>query len=61
MTRIPIFRGYTPNQWKKYLDVMITNKSGLFQVDLLCIIVLFQPDCNYAFKFIDREMMAHAE
>jgi hypothetical protein len=40
---------------------MIIKKSGLFQVDSLCTIVLFQPDYNYAFKLIGREMMAHTE
>ncbi len=61
MTRIPIFRGYTPNHWKKCLDIMITKKAGLIQVDSLGSIVVFQPDCNYAFKFLGREMMAFAE
>ena len=61
ITRIPIFKGYTPHRWKKCMDVMITKKAGLTQVDSLCTIVLFQPDCNYAFKFLGREMMAYTE
>jgi hypothetical protein len=61
LTRFPLFSGYTPMQWKKCLDVMILKKAGLHQVHSLRTIVLFQPDCNYAFKFVGREMMAHAE
>lgn len=61
MTRIPLFSGYTPTRWKKVLDVMILKNSGWHQVDSLCTIVLFQPDCNYAFKFVGQEMMSHAE
>lgn len=37
------------------------SKKGRSQVDSLCTIVLFQPDCNYAFKFIGREMMKNVE
>lgn len=61
MMRLPLFSGYTPMRWKKVLDIMILKKAGLHQVDSLRTIILFQPDCNYAFKFIGHEMMTHAE
>jgi hypothetical protein len=61
MTRIPLFAGYSPKRRKKCLDVMILKKAGLMRVDSPRTIVLFQPDCNYAFKFLDREMMKNAE
>jgi hypothetical protein len=40
---------------------MILKKAGLPQVNSLGTIILFQPDCNYAFKFHGKEMMQHAE
>jgi hypothetical protein len=43
------------------MDVMLLKKEGVTQVDALRTIVLFQPDCNYAFKFIGREMMRFSE
>jgi hypothetical protein len=61
MVQIPLTAGYTPKQWRKCLDVMILKKAGLLKVDSLRTIVLFQPDCNYAFKFLSRAMMKHAE
>jgi len=61
LTRIPLFTGYMPHRWKKCLDVMILKKAGLHQVNFLRAIVLFQHDCNYAFKFVGREMMQQAE
>ncbi len=43
------------------MDVMIQKKEGLIQVDSLHTIILFQPDCNYAFKYLGREMMRIAK
>jgi hypothetical protein len=40
---------------------MILKWAGLTQIDALRTIVLFQADCNYAFKFCGREMMQNAE
>jgi hypothetical protein len=61
MTRIPLFSGYSPTRWRQCVDVMILKKAGLIQVDSLRTIVLFQADCNYAFKYVGREMMSNAE
>ncbi len=61
MTRIPLFSGYSPNRWRQCVDVMILKKAGLIQVDSLRTIVLFQADCNYAFKYLGREMMSSVE
>jgi len=52
MMRGPLFAGYTPKNWKLCLDVMLLKKAGTTQVDALRMIMLFQPDCNYAFKFV---------
>jgi hypothetical protein len=53
--------GYSPERWKKLLDVMILKKSGITQLSSLRTICLFPVDCNYAFKHIGREMMKIAE
>jgi hypothetical protein len=29
LTRIPLFSGYTPQRWKKCVDIMILKKAGL--------------------------------
>jgi hypothetical protein len=56
-----ISRGYSPNRWKKFIDVMILKKSGITQLSSLRTIVLFPVDCNFAFKHIGKEMMKIAE
>lgn len=61
MTRIPINSGYSPKRWRQMLDVMITKRAGLINPSNLRTIVLFHPDCNYAFKRIGRGMMRTAE
>jgi hypothetical protein len=43
------------------IDVMILEKAGLTALSNLRTIVLFHPDCNYAFKHVGREMMMLAE
>jgi len=53
--------GYSPEHWKKLLDVMILKKSGITQLSSLRTICLFPVDCNYAFKHIGRKMMKIAE
>jgi hypothetical protein len=61
MTRIPIKSGYSSKLWRWMLDVMIMKKAGLTDLSNLRTIVIFSPDCNYAFKHIGREMMAWAK
>jgi len=61
MARVPLVSGYTPAHWKKCLDVMILKKAGVTHLDSLHTIVMFPVDCNYAFKFIDKGMMALGE
>ncbi len=56
-----IMSGYSPDRWKKFLDVMILKKSGVTNLSSLRTIVLFPVDCNFAFKRIGREMMKVAE
>jgi ribonuclease HI len=61
MTRIPLQTGYAPKRWRECTDVMILKRAGLTNIDSLRTIVLFQADCNYAYKFCGREMMHNAE
>jgi hypothetical protein len=49
-------------QWKKCIDVIILKKAELnTHLSVLHTIVLFPVDCNYAFKYIGREMMKLGE
>ena len=61
LVRIPLKSGYSPSRWKEVIDVMIPKKAGVTHLNGLRTIVLFHPDCNYAFKHIGREMMSLAE
>jgi hypothetical protein len=61
MTRIPLKAGYSPIRWRKMLDVMILKWAGHTNLSNLRTIVLFQPDCNFAFKHVGRGMMKTAE
>jgi len=61
LTRIPLISGYAPLRWRKCLDVMILKKAGVTHLSSLRTIVLFPVDCNFAFKYVGREMMKNAE
>jgi hypothetical protein len=61
LTRIPIHSRYSPKRWRQMIDVMILKKAGLTALSNLHTIVLFHPNCNYAFKHLGREMMMLAE
>ena len=61
MTQIRLAKGFAPQQWKQCLDVMIMKKSGVTDLSGLRTIVLFPVDCNFAFKYVGREMMKVAE
>ncbi len=57
LTRIPLLSGYSPLRWKQMIEMMIMKRAGLTNLPKLRSIVLFHPDCNFAFKYIGREMM----
>ncbi len=61
LINIALKSGYSPEQWRNLLDIMILKKSGFTHLSSLCTICLFPVDCNYAFKHIDREMIKIAE
>ncbi len=61
LLNIALKSGYSPERWKKLMDVMILKKSGVTHLSSLRTIVLFPVDCNFAFKHIGWEMMKAAE
>ena len=61
MINIPMLTGYAPTRWRKATDSMLLKKEGVFQVDKLRTIVLFEADFNYMNKFIGRTVMQTAE
>ena len=61
MNSIPMMTGYSPTRWKKGIDAMLLKKQGVFQVDKLRTILLYEADFNYMNKFLGRHMLAQAE
>lgn len=55
------FSGASPDRWKIGTDIMIEKKAGVYNVDKLRTILLFQPDFNFGNKVIGRAMMRQAE
>ena len=60
MAEVPFRTGFAPSRWKKATNVMILKKAGLFNIDKLRTLCLFQSDHNHNNKFLGREMMSHA-
>jgi len=59
---IPLKTGYSYHHWwKKGINMMLEKSPGNFQVDKLCIILLFEADFNQLNKHIGQEMMHHVE
>jgi hypothetical protein len=58
---ITLHTGYSPEWWQQMIDVMIMKCSGVMVLSGLQTIVLFPPDCNFAFKHIGCTMMKTAE
>lgn len=59
MAEIPMRTGYTLNRWKQATDVMILKKSGLYDVEKLRTIVLFEADFNANNKYMGRSAIRH--
>ena len=60
MAEVPFRTGFAPSRWKHATNVMILKKAGLFNIDKLRTLCLFQSDHNHDNKFLGREMMSHA-
>jgi len=61
MADIPLHTGFTYEQWKKGLNIMIEKMVGDFNVKKLHIILLFEADFNVNNKWIERAVMYQAE
>jgi hypothetical protein len=57
---IPFRSGYSPRRWQKATQVMILKKAGIWDVNKLRTIVLFEADYNHNNGHLARSMMHHA-
>ena len=60
MAEVPFRTGFAPQRWKQATNVMILKKAGLFDVEKLRTLCLFQSDYNHNNKFLGRELMMHS-
>ena len=61
MTNIPLISGYSPSRWRQAIDTVLLKKQGLYLVEKLRTIVLFEPDFNWLNKLLGWTMMNFAE
>ena len=57
MASLPRATGFTPERWRRCTDVMLLKKEGLFLLDKLRTIVLYESDFNHENKRLGREAM----
>ena len=60
LTNIPNRTGYSPDRWRKCVDVMLLKKELVFLVNKLRTIVLLEPDFQELTKNIGRTSMRNA-
>ena len=60
MGGLPRATGFVPTRWRKGTDVMLLKKEGLFFLEKLRTIVLFESDFNFENKRLGREAMSLA-
>jgi len=61
LANIPLCMGFTYEQWKTGVNVMIKKTAGDFNVEKLRIILLFEADFNANNKWIGCVVMYKAE
>lgn len=59
MAEVPFRTGFSPTRWKCATNVMILKKAGVFDIEKLRTLCLFQSDYNHNNKFLGRAMMDH--
>ena len=59
LAEIPFRAGYSLNRWKKATNLMLLKSAGLYNVDELRTIVLYEADLNQNCKFFGRQLMHH--
>ena len=60
LAEIPFQTGYSPVRWQNATDVMILKKMGIYDVDKLRTIVLYEADFNHNNKYLGKIMMNQA-
>ena len=60
MAEIPMRTGFAPSRWKHATNVMILKKAGLFNIEKLRTLCLFQADHNHNNKFLGKSLMDHS-
>jgi len=58
---IPLQTRFSPDRWRKGLNVLLEKSPGNFNVEKLCIILLFEADFNHNNKWVGRAIMLNAE
>ena len=61
MRNIPFITGYSPQRWKRAVNVELLKKPGNFNVERLRTILLMEAQWNNNNKIIGRELLWHAE
>jgi hypothetical protein len=59
--RLPYKYGFSPTRWRKGIDVMLEKKKGVYNIDKLRAILLYEADFNQNNKKLGRDMMALAD
>ena len=60
LAEIPFRTGFSPSRWKVATNVMILKKAGLFNIEKLRTLCLFQSDFNHNNKFMGKKLMEHS-
>jgi hypothetical protein len=60
MAEIPLHTGYSPERWQNATNVMILKKAGLYSLDKLRTLVLYEADFNHNNKFYGQTTMHHS-
>jgi hypothetical protein len=59
--RLPYKWGFSPNRWRKGIDIMLEKKKGVYNIDKLRAILLYEADFNQNNKKLGRQMLTTAE
>jgi hypothetical protein len=57
MAHLPYLHGFSPERWKKGLDIMLEKKPGVRHINTLRAILLYEADFNQNNKRLGREML----
>jgi len=61
MADIPLHTGYSPAHWQKGLNVLLKKSPGNYNMEKLCIILLFEANFNSNNKWLGHAVMLNAE